>query len=107
MAATRASDIGDVGDIRVDATMRVIAGEPLGAVADDLGVSRSDVTAWRDAFVAAGRAAVGAPKRPVDDRRERSVRTREHLLTTAVECLAELGYANASTNVIAKRAGLS
>ena len=47
------------------------------------------------------------PRRKRRTQKERSAETRALLLDVTVECLAELGYAGTTANVIAERAGLS
>lgn len=46
-----------------------------------------------------------APSRPPSQERSRA--TRERLLATAVDCLAELGWAGTTMTVVARRAGVS
>ncbi len=47
------------------------------------------------------------PPRPREPRQERSRLTRERLLESAIECLAELGWSGTTMSVVAERAGVS
>lgn len=53
---------------KTDAVLRLLRGEDLEALSRELGVTAATLSAWRDAFLDGGRAAMRS--RPTDDRDE-------------------------------------
>jgi transposase len=82
------------------AVLRLLCGEDLELVSRELGVTAAELSAWRDAFLAAGEASlteapprrsrVSAPKRPADGRDAEIGRLKAKVgeLTMANELLA-------------------